>query len=152
VRTVSSRSRVTLLVAAVLSASCVTGDYDKVRTFQAPPAGSYDDLVIGVTDVGQAMDALGAPVQVIEIGRGLALAWGWLETTEWNVAAAIPLGDANGRLSFTDTDEKVPGVVLFFDDAWRLTAKRRGFLAELLPESRPPRDVDDDLTDPEPGS
>lgn len=142
--------RTSPLAAALLATACVTGDYNKNRTFQRPPYGAYEDLVVGVTNVGHAIDALGAPVSVIEVGRGLALSWGWLETTEWNVAATVPIGDANGRLQFEDTDLKIPGIVLFFDEDWRLTTKREGFLSDLLPNQQPPRDVDDDLTEPDP--
>lgn len=132
--------------ASCLLASCVTGDYDQLRTFQPPPNGSFDDLVVGITNLDHALHVLGAPVDVIEVGEGSALAWGWQETTDWNVAVSVPIGEVQGRVTYTDSSLQIPGIVLFFDRDWRLVAKREGFLGELLPERRVPRDIDDDLS------
>ena len=98
-----------------------------------------------MTNVDHALHELGAPLQVIEVGRGMALAWGWQETTDWNVAGTVPLGDVQGRVTYADTRLAIPGIVLFFDEDWRLIAKREGFLATLLREDYLPRDVEDEL-------
>lgn len=123
------------------------GDYNRSKVFQEPLVESIEALAPGVTDVGAALDSLGAPVFVIEVGLGLALAWGWQDMTNWNVEVSGPIGDAQGSFSFTSTDTTTRGVVLFFDEDWTLTDVRRGFLSQLLPRDPRPRDVDDDLRD-----
>ena len=140
------RARLLIATACLLAASCVTGGYGTVRTYQPPRIGSYGDLVVGVTNVDQAIATLGAPLDVIEIGRGLALTWGWQEARGWNVAVSAPIGDVNGSVSYANNKKQFPGIVLFFDEDWRLVLKRKGFLANLVPTRRPPRDVDDDLS------
>lgn len=130
-----------------LAAGCVDGDYNRSRVYQEPPVEGVEALAPGVTDVGAALDSLGAPVFVIEIGLGLALAWGWQDTTDWNIDVSAPLGDAQGNFSFTSIDTTTRGIVLFFDEDWKLTSMRRGYLSQLLPRKALPRDVDDELRD-----
>ena len=140
-------SRLPIAIACLLAASCVTGGYGTVRTYQAPRLGSYDDLVVGITNVDQAIATLGAPLQVIEIGRGLALTWGWQQARGWDVSLTAPIGDVSGSVSYANNKQQFPGIVLFFDKDWRLVHKREGYLADLVPTRRPPRDVDDDLSE-----
>lgn len=132
-------------LALALLPGCVEVEYDRARVFQEPPPERVDALVVGESDVGQSVAALGAPLHVIEVGLGLALAWGWQDVTGWNVDVSAPLGDAQGNFSYTSSASRTRGVVLFFGPDWRLTAVRRGFLAQLLPDRQKPRDVDDDL-------
>ena len=142
--------RSVVLLAAVLAASCVSGDYGKVRTFRPPPDGAFEARVVGETCGDDAVSALGAPLQVIEVGRGLALSWGWQKERGWELQVSAPIGDVQGSISYADTVNKLPGVVLFFGPDWTLLLKRRGFLGDLLPNRQPPRDVDDELLDDEP--
>ncbi len=135
------------LLALPFAASCVDGDYNRARVYKEPPFEAVEALTPGETDLGTALDSLGAPVFVIEIGLGLALAWGWQDTTDWNIEVSAPIGDAQGNLSFTSTDTTTRGLVLFFNEDWKLTSIRRGFLSELLPKKPLPRDVEDDLRD-----
>ncbi|MEM9378647.1 MAG: hypothetical protein AAGB93_01770 [Planctomycetota bacterium] len=139
-----------LLLLAFVAASCVSGDYGKVRSFQPPPDGAFEALVVGESSVDDAVASLGAPLQVIEVGRGLALSWGWQKEVGWEVQVSAPIGDVQGSVSYADTVNKLPGIVLFFDPEWTLLLKRRGFLGDLLPNRQPPRDVDDDLLDADP--
>ncbi len=127
--------------------SCLAGDYERLRTFQPPTEAAIDALVIGSTDVGEAVEQLGAPLHVVEVGLGLALAWGWTDTTAWNLELSVPIGDAGGSFKYADSAATTHGLVLFFDDAWQLVATRRGYLGELLPSARAPRDVDIDIAD-----
>lgn len=133
------------LLALALLPACVEVEYDRARVFQEPPPERVEALVVGESDVGQSVQALGAPLLVVEVGLGLALAWGWQDVTGWNVDVSAPVGDAQGNFSYTSTASRTRGLVLFFGPDWRLTAVRRGFLAELVPDRQKPRDVDDDL-------
>ncbi len=138
------------LGAALLSlpalVGCVDGDYNKFRIFQEPLMEAVDSLQPGVTDLSTALDQLGAPLFVVEVGLGMSLAWGWQNTTNWNIEVSVPVGDAAGNLQYVDTTAKTQGLVLFFDESWTLTSVQRGFLADLVPKRQRPRDVDDDLT------
>lgn len=134
--------------AALLSCSCLSADYGQVRVFQAPADEEIEALAPGVSDVGEALERLGAPVYVTEVGLGLALAWGWERTSDWNVQVSAPIGDVQGRVSYTSASLRTRGLVLFFDESCVLTRMRRGYLSELLPRRQNPRDVDDDLTAP----
>lgn len=134
-----------IAIAAALCAGCIDGDYNRYRRFQPVDDVEVDALEVGASDVGEALDRLGAPVFVIEVGLGLALAWGWRDTTDWNVDVSAPIGDAQGNFSFTSTNATTRGVVLFFDEDWSLVGVRRGFLGALLPVARP-RDVNIDLS------
>ena len=82
------------LAAALLGAACVDGDYNRSRVFQEPLPARVDALAVGTSDVSDALEQLGAPVHVIEVGLGLALAWGWSDVTDWNIEVSAPLGDA----------------------------------------------------------
>lgn len=142
-----------LLSAAALPAlmSCVAGDYGQYRVFQEPSLASVQSLDPGTTDLTSTLEALGAPVHVIELGDRTMLAWGWQSSVDWNVDVSAPLGDAQGSFRFASLDEKTEGLVLVFDAAWVLQKVRRGHLVNLLPKGPRPRDVDLDLT-PQPGA
>jgi len=129
---------------ALLSVSCVTGDYNQTRVFQPVPAEAVDALVVGEAELGEALASLGAPLQVIELGRGAALAWGWKESTDWNVTGSANIGNVRGRIQYADAALEFPGVVLFFDQSWTLVGKERGFLSELLLRPQLPRLVEQD--------
>ena len=128
------------LAAALLGAACVDGDYNRSRVFQEPLAERVDALAVGTSDVSDALEQLGAPVHVVEVGLGLALAWGWSDVTDWNI-------EAQGNFRFTSAEKTTEGLVLFFGPDWQLTALRRGYLGELLPQRQLPRDVEDELVD-----
>lgn len=128
-------------LAAALS-GCVTGDYNRRHVFQPPPAGAVDALTVGTSDVGSAVSGLGAPVQVVEVGEGLAMVWGWEDVTDWNVDLSVPVGRANANFRFTSADSTTRGVVLFFDRDWRLSRVEEGFVTGLFRNPPPPRSVD----------
>jgi len=128
---------------APLLASCVTGDYNQTRVYQPVSEEAVAALEVGRSGLEQALEDLGAPLQVIELGAGAALAWGWKEATDWNVTGSASIGSVRGRLQFANAALEFPGVVLFFDGDWVLMAKERGFLSELLLRPQLPRLVED---------
>ncbi|QDV08920.1 hypothetical protein Poly30_44750 [Planctomycetes bacterium Poly30] len=125
---------------------CAQGAYSQFRVFQEPLEAAVAGLRPGESDLTETLDALGAPVFVVEVGLGMALAWGWQATTDWNVQVTGP-GNARGRFQYASSDERTEGLVLFFDPAWTLTSLQSGHLVDLLPKSRRPRDIYDDLLD-----
>lgn len=139
------RAALFLGLSATAASGCVDGDYGRTRIFQPPLPAAVDALEPGRTELGEALASLGAPVQVIEVGLGMALAWGWTDVTDWNIDISAPIGDAQGNFSFTSSDTTTRGLVLFFDADWRLERVEQGFLSQLLPARLAPRDVDDDL-------
>ncbi len=141
-------ARVALLLGSVSLVSCVDGDYNKFRIYQEPLMEAVDSLKPGVTDLESALEQLGAPLFVIEVGLGMSLAWGWQNTTDWNIEVSVPVGDAAGNFQYADTSAQIQGIVLFFDESWTMTSMQKGFLADLVPKRQRPRDVDDDLSGP----
>ena len=141
-------TNVTLAVTAFLTSSCLSADYGQIRVFQPPVEEQVEALEPGVSNLGDALARLGAPLRVTEVGRGLALAWGWERTSDWNVQASAPIGDAQGQVSYASANLQTPGLVLFFDETWTLERIRRGYLLDLLPRKQRPRDVEDELTVP----
>ena len=127
---------------------CVDGDYNKLRIYQEPIVELVDNLEPGVTDLSTALESLGAPLFVIELGLGMSLAWGWQSTTDWNIEVSVPVGDFAGNFQYQDTSAQIEGLVLLFDKDWTLTSKQRGFLVDLLPKTQRPRDIYDDLSEP----
>ena len=146
-----SRAKLPSVCAALLAwpalVGCVDGDYNKFRIFQEPLMEAVDSLQPGVTDLSAALDQLGAPLFVVEVGLGMSLAWGWQNTTDWNIEVSVPVGDAAGNFQYADTNAKTQGLVLFFDESWTLTSLQRGFLVDLVPKRQRPRDVDYDISD-----
>ena len=127
---------------------CVDGDYNKFRIYQEPIVELVDNLEPGVTDLSTVLEFLGAPLFVIEVGLGMSLAWGWQNTTDWNIEISVPVGDFAGNFQYQDTSAQIEGLVLLFDKDWTLTSKQRGFLVDLLPKTQRPRDIYDDLSEP----
>ncbi len=127
---------------------CVDGDYNKFRIYQEPLVEAVGSLQPGVTTLEAALAQLGAPLFVIEVGLGMSLAWGWQNTTDWNIEVSVPVGEASGNFKYTDTNAQIQGLVLFFDETWTLTSVQEGYLADLVPKRQRPRDVDDDLQGP----
>lgn len=131
-----------LALVAPLLGSCVTGDYNQTRVFQPVPADAVASLEVGRAGLEDALSGLGAPLQVIELGAGAALAWGWKESADWNITGAANIGSVRGRIQYADAALEFPGVVLFFDRSWTLVAKEEGFLSDLLLKPQLPRLVE----------
>jgi hypothetical protein len=87
----------------------------------------------GASDLGACLDALGAPLYVWEYrGDGLVLAYGWLQTLHWGASASADMGNGlSASFNYDSIDGATQGYVLFFDDAWILTAVKAGNLRDL---------------------
>lgn len=94
-------------------------------------------LVAGESDLETCLRTLGAPLVVREDGEGAWLAWGWAERRGWSLTISVPVAEsANASLRYGRRLDGLEGAVLFFDSDWTLVAKRRGFLAEILPPAQ----------------
>ena len=93
-------------------------------------------LAVGEDGLAAALERLGAPLVVRENGDGAVLAWGWSRERAWSVTADLPLRAVDVSFRYRDALRGLEGLVLFFDHDWRLVARRRGSLAELLPLSQ----------------
>lgn len=132
------------LALALLCASCVTYDYDRFRRYEESPPEAYAALVPGESDLTDVLDALGAPVSVWEPRPGsLALVWTWVDRTIWGFSASAPMSDVvDASFSWRDTNEDDEGLLLVFDEEWRLESIARGLVGEVLRDMRRPRLVE----------
>ena len=117
---------------APLLGGCIELGYDRVVALMPVPEEDYEGLVPGESTLTDCLEQLGAPTRVTEVRGGAALAWTWLKSTGWNVAASIPLTDSfSGSVTFVERDERVRGVLLLFDERWVLTSVKRGLMRDL---------------------
>ena len=121
------------LAAALLSSSCLSAFYRRETRFEPVPEETLAALNPGTSDLGECLERLGAPLWVWEYeGSGVALAYGWLANRGWNLHASYSF-ERNVSASFTwqRIDARMKGVVLFFDEDWKLVAWRSGLLRDL---------------------
>lgn len=129
---------------AALAAGCLQGDYNRDRIHQSLWADDVASLRVGVDDLTAVLGRLGAPLHVRELGEGVALAYGWLDATNWNVEAQVPVGDGGSfQFTYADTDLRLPGLVVFLDGQLVVTRVERGLLRDLLPAAPRPMLVEE---------
>jgi hypothetical protein len=133
-----SRTHRLVLIAALAQASCVNVFYRHETRFEPPQRGALAELAPDRSDLGDCLARLGAPLWVWEDrGAGAALAYGWLESGDWNVSVNLPVSnDASASLTWRQIDARMRGVVLFFDPDWTLRAVRKGYLRDLTARLR----------------
>jgi hypothetical protein len=137
------RARVALLAPlALVLPGCLTVTWSAEAQLAEPPRAARSALQPGESDLGQALAALGAPLFVWEEpDGGAALAWGWLAREDVGLALSLPLSrDLAASFSYADVDRDLHGLVLSFDEGWRLVRSSEGFLGDLVPARRRPAD------------
>lgn len=142
----SHRRSLTLVVCALacVTAGCLQGDYDRSRVQQPLVPEDVAALRGGVDDLTTVLRSLGAPLNVIEVGDEVALAYGWLDETNWNLLAQVPVPDTGSfQVSYGQGRQRLPGVVVFLDEALVVQRVERGVLQDLLPKQRLPRLLDE---------
>lgn len=130
-----------------LCAGCLQGDYNEDRIHQVVSPVHVDTLQPGQASLQDVLTLLGAPLYVVELDRGVALAFGWLDQNDWNVEAVVPVGDASMQFSYASANLQLPGLVVFLDEAYVVTRLDRGLLGDLLPERARPKLVEEDGSD-----
>lgn len=139
----SARARLAAALAAALAgAGCVSGDYNVDRAYVPLADAAVDALRPGASDLREVLARLGAPLDVVELEGGLALAWGWLDERNWNVDVQVPLDQGSFDFRFQSTRSALPGIVVFLDEADVVVRVQRGVLADLLPSDKPPLTLD----------
>ena len=131
------------LASLLLGPSCVQLSWNRVS--QNTPVVDVDDLVVGTTDLSACLGSFGAPIWVLELedGRGAALVYTWLEEKGWGFRMSVPVSEyVAADFDYDKVDARTRGVILFFNEAWSLTAWRRGLLKDLAPELRRRRPVE----------
>jgi hypothetical protein len=121
------------------SSSCVRVGWSHSQVHRMIPPAEHGALVVGESDLGTCLDALGAPLYVWEASQQqMVLVWGWGEEQGWGVNVSIPLAqEFSATIDYEDTTRDLQGLVLTFDSARVLLNKRLGSLADL-PEGAAP--------------
>jgi hypothetical protein len=130
-----------------LCAGCLQGDYNEDRIHQVVSPVHVETLQPGEARLQDVLALLGAPLYVVELDRGVALAFGWLDQSDWNVEAVVPVGDASMQFSYASADLQLPGLVVFLDEDYVVTRLDRGLLRDLLPDRARPKLVEDAESD-----
>lgn len=122
-----------LIGLALVAASCVQVGWNRESALEPIEPEQVEALVPGEADLGDCLDALGAPVAVWEYQvDGLALAWAWRSLLNHNVSVSVPVTDqTSASYSYTRIGVDVPAWLLLFDGDWELVEVRRANLSEL---------------------
>jgi hypothetical protein len=140
----------TTLALALACASCLQVNWRQESRHSPVDPAATATLAAGETELSACLDALGAPLWVYEHeveGRtGAVLAWGWLDTRDLGWRVSVPLyRGVSASLDVDRIDQRMRGVVLFFDEDWVLSAWREGLLVDLTyAVRRPPAPLEDD--------
>jgi len=138
------------LVLVLLCAGCATFSWERESRNSPVPPEAIARLEAGKTGLGECLAAFGAPLWVwenVEHGRPAAtLAYGWFDVRDLGFSVSVPLTDNySASYNYDRIDQRMKGLVLFFDEDWRLLSWRTGLLQDLAREERrPPAYVEDD--------
>lgn len=127
--------RALILFTLLASTACVSGTYERDIAFEPVPDAAVEPLQVGVSDVGDALAHLGAPLYVWEgMNQTIVLAWGAKYERGWGVRAARNIAS----LSYDDQAARLEGWILVFDVDNKLQIVRKGLLRDLALEARHP--------------
>ncbi len=139
-------SLVFALCLSLLATSCVQFTYLGAYYDQPVEDAAFAGLVPGESSLQDCLDALGAPHVVQEYRvHGMSMAWGWTDEVGWGADVSYGFDESPLAASFSwdSVDRFVAGLVLFFDAELKLETVRRGSLADILPQRRPPASIED---------
>jgi len=127
--------RAAILIALVACTSCVTGTYERDIAFEPVQDAAVAPLQVGVSDVGDALAHLGAPLYVWEgMNQSIVLAYGSRYERGWGLRAArTPVS-----FSYDNQIARLEGWILVFDANNKLQIVRKGLLRDLALEARHP--------------
>tara|TARA_R110002094_G_scaffold27834_21_gene40863 strand:- start:6 stop:425 length:420 start_codon:yes stop_codon:yes gene_type:complete len=130
---------------ALLSVSCVTGEFAQRTVNEPVDLQLLRQLQVGKDDLGTCLAMLGAPVDAREYDvaadgtSGLALVWFWSRQVGWGLRASWSITrEASASFEFDWAGTNMPGCVLWFDHDLKLTNYREGLVGELLPKRTRP--------------
>lgn len=125
---------------AWLVAGCVQLSFDRDLRLEAIPKSAFEGLEPGRTDLEAALLRLGPPVFAWELPEGgMALAWGWLASSGWQMKVSAPITGRGESVSvdYSSSADRMRGAVLFFDRGLQLEAIQQGLLRDLRKATRP---------------
>ncbi len=139
-----------LLVLLPLCASCVTFSWERESRHAPVPAAAVARLQANRSGLGDCLAEFGAPLWVwehVEHGRpAAALAYGWFDEHDFGLRVSVPVSEnLSASFDYDQIDQRMRGLVLFFDEDWALTSWRTGLLRDLTQEARrPPAALEED--------
>lgn len=127
-------SRLLALAAALLAGGCLQFQLERDNQLRPVREEHVARLVPGESTLGECLDALGAPLFVRERQTyGAELAYGWFKQWDWGLTVSMPVTDQfSASFNYDEVDAKLRGVVLLFDEDWKLEVVRTGFLRDLV--------------------
>lgn len=130
------RAIVGALCLACSLSSCVRLRWNHENRFEPLPSDSWAGLEPGESDLGDALESLGAPLYVWEqTSDSFAVAYGWFNGRVAGGTVSVPLTEyASASFSYDNGAEKLYGLVLTFDRNERLMVLREGYLRDIAPE------------------
>ncbi|MEX1025686.1 MAG: hypothetical protein WD226_11490 [Planctomycetota bacterium] len=132
------KPRLGLLALLAVTTSCVQLRWARVESATPITQERYAGLAPGHANLGDALEALGAPTLVRELpADGIACAWAWQRGRTLGVTVSLPVTDVSVSLDYDDVSDALDSVVMFFDGDRELTVIERGKLSSLLAR-RPP--------------
>ena len=103
-----ARARVVALGLGLCASSCITAEFNRNRELIAIEASSMSTLTVGEATLTECLAAFGAPLHVWEIDTGAALAWYWIDKSDWGVTLSVPAGDAvEASFSYGESSEDI---------------------------------------------
>ena len=137
-------------VLLALCASCVTFSWERESRHAPVPDVAIARLQAGRSDLDQCLAEFGAPLWVWEhVERGspaAALAYGWFDERSLGMRVSVPVSEQfSASFDYDQIDQRMQGLVLFFDEHWKLASWRKGLLRDLTQEARrPPAALEED--------
>ena len=133
-----------IALVALLSASCLSGNWNRSIYQQPISVEVIEELPVG-TSLQGCLDVLGAPTLVREHRvHGLLLAWAWGKDRTLGASLSIPVYRSMGfSLGINDRRVRPRGVVLWFDEEWKLERRDTGWLEAFVSDGQVPASVED---------
>ena len=133
-----------------LGTGCLQAGWRHDSRYEPIPKAALGALEARRTELDECLRLFGAPLWVWEHDQGgehgAVLAWGWFDERDFGLQFSLPLSDyASVSFDYANVDQRMHGLVLFFDQDWRLTLWRTGLLRDLTREAaRPPAALEED--------
>jgi len=132
-----------LVATAVSTTGCIRFNYSWVSRFEPVPPEEIDALderlAAGEVSLQACLDELGAPVLVWSTHDGFAIAYGWQNQGAWRIHVGYTWQFIfRAHFDYSSGSDALEGVVLWFDDRYRLEAVERGRLSDFVQRVQPP--------------
>ena len=126
-----------LLLLLLFACGCGSFTYSRVN-FNQPRSDAQIESLNEGDDLGRCLDVLGAPDRVWPTGHGMAMVYTWRHEVGWGVRASTAINSLPISFTYSQDKNKLHGVVLHFDDGYKLDYIERGFVSKLtgIPNKR----------------